>query len=269
MKAKFNHLTILSEDHYALGRFYEGFFHMRPTAKNGATEDVRLGDGSIGLNIKPRLPGHAAQLDHFGIEVDDLDLARARVSEHYPNSSVLDAPGKGPHGSISTHDPAGNFFILSQSGTRDHDDIYQAESRRQDRVIDHVGLRVRHPQRVAEFYRKVFDLTPIERPNPGKNIYLSDGHITLAIINWTLSDFENTGISARGMDHIGFKVESLDALKCDLDQAVERNYRFRPSTSVVGRGKEGAARLAMFQKTCPLGCHHMADSDGLLLDVTQ
>lgn len=269
MKAKFNHLTILSEDHYALGRFYEGFFHMRPTAKNGATQDVRLGDGSIGLNIKPRLPGHAAQLDHFGIEVDDLAEACARLREYFPNISVLASPGKGPHGSVSTHDPVGNIFILSQTGMTDHDDIYQVEDRRQDRVVDHIGLRVRHPRQVAEFYMKVFDLTPIDQPDQGKNIYLSDGHITLAIIPWTLSDFENTGISARGMDHIGFKVESLDALKADMDRAIETNYRFRPSASVVGRGKEGAARRAMFQRTCPLGHHHMADSDGLLLDVTQ
>ena len=38
MDARINHFTILSEDNYALGRFYEGFFHMRPAGANGATD---------------------------------------------------------------------------------------------------------------------------------------------------------------------------------------------------------------------------------------
>ena len=65
MDAKINHLTIRSEDAYTVGRFYEGFFHMRPTGVGGPTDDVHIGDGYIGLNIKPRLSGHPAQLDRF------------------------------------------------------------------------------------------------------------------------------------------------------------------------------------------------------------
>ena len=37
----------------------------------------------------------------------------------------------------------------------------------------------------------------------------------------------------------------------------------------MGRGKEGAERLTMFRRTCPLGCHDLADTDGLILDVTE
>jgi len=84
MRAKINYLTILSEDNHALGRFYEGFFHMRPTKTNVATQAVRIGDGHIGLNINPRLSCHSSQLDHFGIEVDDAELALARMRESYP-----------------------------------------------------------------------------------------------------------------------------------------------------------------------------------------
>ena len=269
MKAKINHLTILSEDNFALGRFYEGFFHMRPAGTQGGSDDVRLGDGFIGLNIKPRLPGHAAQLDQFGIEVDDMDLAIARIRENYPKIALVERVSGREFPSISSHDPDGNVFHLCQTGRKNSDDIYEAEGRAQDRAIDHIALRVLHPQKVAEFYQKVFELTPRAKAPQGKNIYLTDGHVTLVIIPWTLSDFEATGISARGMDHIGFKVESVQALQSDMERALEKNYRLRPSASVVGRGKEGAARLTMFRKTCPLGCHHLADTDGLLLDVTE
>lgn len=269
MDAKINHLTIISEDNYALGRFYEAFFHMRPRPANGATEPVRLGDGTVGMNINPRLSGHPAQLDHFGIEVGDIEAACARIRENYPQIEFLDGAGAGPFASLSTHDPDGNVFRLSQTGARDHDEIYEAEGGTRDRVVDHFALRVAHPERVAEFYVTVFELSPLDRPSAKDNFYLSDGHVTLVIIPWRLRDFEGTGITARGMDHIGFRVDSIASLKADMDAATERNYRFRPSNTVVGRGKEGAQRLVMFKNACPLGSYHMADSDGLLIDITE
>jgi catechol 2,3-dioxygenase-like lactoylglutathione lyase family enzyme len=241
---------------------------MRPTGTKSATEDVSIGDGHIGLNIKPRLAGHSAQLDHFGIEVDDIEQALARIRGTDPNIEWLERPGGRRLASISTHDPDGNVFGIFQTGTNS-DEIYEADGCKQDRVVDHIALRVLRPKKVAEFYAKVFDLSPLDKAPQGKNFYLSDGHVTLVIIPWRLGDFEDTGISARGMDHIGFRVESLAALKSDIDRVTERNYRFQPRTSILGQGKEGAGRLAMFRKACPLGCHHMADSDGLLIDVRE
>jgi catechol 2,3-dioxygenase-like lactoylglutathione lyase family enzyme len=265
MTARINHLTIISEDAYALGRYYHGFFQMRPVDGRGCTDDVSIGDGRIGLNIKPRVAGHPAQLDHFGIDVDDLALVQARIREGFPTVGWVErAPGV-----IATHDPVGNVLVVGERRAEGRDGFYEARGESQDRIIDHVALRVRNPQRVVEFYAKVFDLRPLDAPPAGDNVYLTDGQVTLVIIPWRLSDFEDTGISAKGLDHIGFKVESIAALKADLARVTARNPRFQPSETVVGRGKEGAGRLAMFKRTCPLGCHHMADSDGLLLDVRE
>jgi hypothetical protein len=269
MNAKFNHLTIVSEDNYALERFYEGFFHMRPVAGGAPTDDVHIGDGYIGLNIKPRLSGHPAQLDQFGIAVDDVNLVISRMSEHYPQIEWLERGADGLRTSISTHDPAGNVFSVSRAGMKGGDDVYEADGGKRDRIVDHFALRVRGADRVAKFYADVFDLTPMDGPKGSRNFYLSDGRVTLVIIPWRISDFEGTGITARGMDHIGFKVESIATLKGDIERVAERNYRFRPSASIVGRGKEGRVRLEMFRNACPLGCHHMADLDGLLIDVME
>jgi catechol 2,3-dioxygenase-like lactoylglutathione lyase family enzyme len=192
-----------------------------------------------------------------------------RIRENYPKTAWLERPGGRALASVSTHDPAGNVFGIFQTGMNDSNEIYEAEGREQDRVIDHIALRVLHPEQVAAFYAKVFELKPLDKPPQGKNAYLSDGRVTLVIIPWRLGDFEDTGISARGMDHIGFKVESIAALKSDIERVTERNYRFQPRTSILGQGKEGAGRLAMFRKACPLGCYHMADSDGLLIDVRE
>lgn len=271
MRARINHLTIVSEDNYALGRFYEGFFHMRPVRGRGAFDPVSLGDGRVGLNIHPRLAGQPAQLDHFGIEVDDMAEALGRLRAQFPRIQWLEQPAGQAGDSVFLHDPDGNPFVLSQANRRDRDDIYEYEpdGRTVSRVVDHFALRVLHPKRVAEFYMKIFGFTSLERPTDAENHYLSDGEITLVIIPWRLGDFEGTGISARGMDHIGFRVESLAALKDDVRRATERNYRLQPSASIVGKGKEGAGRLEMFRRTCPLGCHHMADSDGLIIDVRE
>jgi catechol 2,3-dioxygenase-like lactoylglutathione lyase family enzyme len=265
MNSRFNHLTILSEDNFALGRFYEAFFHLRPVTGTGPADDVRIGDGYIGLTIKPRLPGHAAQLDQFGIQVEDIERVTARIRDAYPGIEWLEHGTDGIISSISTHDPAGNVILVAQSG----DDIYAGDPSEGGRSVHHFALRVRGAEQVAKFYADIFDFKPMEGPAGSRNFYLSDERITLVIIPWLISDFEGTGITARGMDHIGFKVESLAALKKDIEEVSERNYRFTPSASIVGRGKEGRVRLEMFRKACPLGCHHMADLDGLLLDVTE
>ncbi len=267
--ANINHLTIVSENNYAVGRFYEGFFHMRPAGARDALESVRIGDGRVGLNVHPRLPGQPAQLDRFGIQVDDIAATLARIRDGYPRIACSAPSGDAESGSVSTHDPDGNIFILSQNGARDHDDIYQPDGQQLRRVIDHVALRVLHPLAVAEFYQNIFGFTRLDEPAGGRNAYLSDGNVTLVIIPWRLSDFENTGISARGLDHIGFRVESIDALQNDMARAVERNYRLQPNASIVGKGKEGANRIEMFRRTCPLGCHHLADPDGLIIDVRE
>lgn len=265
MNAKINRLTILSESQYTSGRFYEGFFHMRPTGPQAPTGPVVVSDGYVGLTIAPRLPGNPAQLHSFGIEVDDPRAVVARLREHYPDLEWLDRPAGQPDGAVAVHDPCGSFVIVTPGGN-----MPTTDGRKRDRVVDHIALRVLRPEAVAAFYAKVFDLTPIDGPpSEQKNLYLSDGRVTLMIVPWKMNDFLDTGISARGMDHIGFKVESLAALKADIARITEQNYRFQPRTSVVGRGKEGGNRLAMFRRICPLGCHHMSDSDGFWLDARE
>jgi catechol 2,3-dioxygenase-like lactoylglutathione lyase family enzyme len=269
MTARISYLTILSEDNYALARFYQGFFHLHPTGDRAPTEFVRVSDGQIALNLKPRLAGYRAQFDHFGIEVDDISDATARIREAYPQLQCLARSPDDPLASVSAHDPDGNYFGLYQRGSSANDDIPEAGSWAQKRVIDHIALRVPRPELVAEFYSGVFGLKPVDGPSGGGTLYLSDGNITLVIIPWDMNDFLDTGITARGMDHIGFRVESIAALKADIERVTAENYRFQPGTSILGRGKEGAGRLAMFKRTCPLGRHHMSDSDGLLLDVVE
>ena len=53
--------------------------------------------------------------------------------------------------------------------------------------------------------------------NPGDaNRYLTDGHITMVVMPWAITDYDGTGIVSPSMDHIGFQVENLETFKADV-----------------------------------------------------
>jgi hypothetical protein len=67
------------------------------------------------------------------------------------------------------------------------------------------------------------------------------------------------------MDHIGFKVEDVEACKADIDRIAADNPRLAPSP--VGTGAEGAALAKLFERSCPIGSHRLADCDGVMIDI--
>src|SRR3984893_623153 len=111
----------------------------------------------------------------------------------------------------------------------------------------------------------VFELAPSNKGAGDRNHYLTDGHMTLVIMPWDITDYDGTGIITAGMDHIGFKVESVDKLKDDVERIAANNPLLAPAP--VGTGAEGKKLLELFRRSCPLGQHHLADCDGVLIDV--
>jgi catechol 2,3-dioxygenase-like lactoylglutathione lyase family enzyme len=220
----------------------------------------------VGLNINPRREGRQARLDHFGIEVDDVEATLSRIREGYPTVKWLERPSTRPFAGLTAHDPDGNVFDISQKDMTNRTDLYAAEEWEQPRTIDHIAIRTMNAEPMARFYADVFGLALLNKAEDDPNSYLSDGRVTIELIPWSVQDSKGMSIIMPGMDHIGFKVESIEALKADVE-AASANPHLRPVG--VGIGKEGAARLARFQATCPLGQYHMADSDGVLIDVRE
>src|SRR6266849_1378442 len=218
MPAKIKHIAIVSDQYALEGRFYEAVFGMKTESDTRPERAVTVSDGYVGLNINPRKAGRPAGLDHFGLEVEDAQAVCARLRERHPGIHVLKRPGNRPFAGISTHDPAGNVFDLSQQGMENRRDLYLDNDQQMPRRVGHIALRVVEPEKIAEFYRTVFDLTELEKPAGDANHYLSDGKVTLAIFPWQITDFEGSGIERPALDHIGFKVESMTAFKADLDK---------------------------------------------------
>jgi catechol 2,3-dioxygenase-like lactoylglutathione lyase family enzyme len=266
MPAKIKHIAIVS-DRYALeGRFYEAVFGMRTAPDTRPERAVTVSDGYVGLNINPRKAGRPAGLDHFGLEVEDAQRACARLRERYPAVRVLERPGTRPFAGISTHDPDGNVFDLSQESMENRASVYVEAQREQPRRISHVAIRTLNPERMAEFYADVFGLEPLARKPGDPSFHLGEGRVKLVLMPWSILDYHGGGISRPGPDHIGFEVESIAALKEHVAKVGDNNPHLRPLP--VGAGPEGEARLKLFAG-CPYGAWHLADVDGVLIDVAE
>jgi catechol-2,3-dioxygenase len=146
-------------------------------------------------------------------------------------------------------------------------DAYVEADHQQKRHVKHIALRAVEPAGLAKFYRDVFELTEMEKPADDRNFYLSDGTVVFVIMPWDITDFAGTGIERPALDHIGFKVESVDALKSELQKVKRERAALAPNPIGAEAGPEGEARLNLFAK-CPLGQFHMSDPDGVLIDVS-
>jgi len=72
--------------------------------------------------------------------------------------------------------------------------------------IKHIAIRTNDPENTAAFYRQAFDLKQVGLGRNG--IYLSDGHINLAILKFHTEGEGDMG--KIGLDHLGFQVEDID-----------------------------------------------------------
>lgn len=264
MGARINHIAISSDQYAINGKFYEALFGMRPSARSRPANAVVVKDGYLGLNNNARHEGCRSGLDHFGIEVDDLEAAIARIAAFDPALEVVKRPSARPFAAYSAHDPDGNVFDLSQRDGGAQKDVYADATWEQPRRVGHLALRTLHAERCAAFYAEVFGLTPARRPGDERH-YLSDGRVTLVVIPWRITDYEGHNPMPLGLDHIGFVVESVDALKREME-ALLRNPRLR--TWDLGKGSEARARLELLRR-CPLGTYHLTDVDGVYIDVAE
>ena len=262
MFARLNHIAITT-DHYAINaKFYEALFGLRTAKKPRPARAVVVSDGYVGMNIIPRREGRTAGLDHFGLEVQDVEEVRARVAKFDPTIKLLKRPPVRPFAAYSAHDPDTNIFDISEAKMQK--DIYAEDREETERRFSHFALRTRHAERCAEFYTEVFELNMLNKKADDPNYYLSDGRMTLSIMQWNMDDYYGMDPQRLGPDHIGFQVESIEAVKADLDDLTGQNplMRSRP----LGYGDEGKARLGLFQK-CPLGSYHLTDIEGVYIDV--
>ena len=274
MLTRIQHVAIVSENFVRETKFYEVVLGMKRSKPGSAEEEkairtnyaLSISDGYVGMTVIGRKPGYVPGLHHFGIDVDDVDEACSRIKEKYPAITVLKRPSNRPFATLGAHDPEGNYFDLTQEGMENRRDVYVETAREQPRRVHHIKLRVMNPTGIAAFYRDLFDLKEEEKALEDHNFYLTDGRVTLIIAPWKMSDFAGAGIDRPGIEHLGYKVESVEVVKKELAALRESDPEMRER--IISEPKEGERRLALIA-SCRHGRHQFSDPDGVFIDITE
>jgi catechol 2,3-dioxygenase-like lactoylglutathione lyase family enzyme len=263
---KINHLAIISENYTTSAKFYEVMFGMSTSAGTKSERAMTVGDGYLGLNINPRSTGRPARLDHFGVEVEDVERVFAALRKSYPDVNWLKRPSNRPFAGITTHDPDGNVFDLSQKDMSNRAGVYaEAAGETHATHVDHFVLRSVRPEALATFYRDMLELETVPATGDDPSRYLTDGHITLVISPWNIGDYAGTSITAPCVDHIGFKVGDIAQFLAHVDKLASENRQIAPYP--VGSGPEGRARLELALRNCRFCTNYIADTDTVLLGL--
>ena len=88
--------------------------------------------------------------------------------------------------------------------------------------IKHIALTTGNPDKTAAFYKEAFGMQEVRR-SPSGAVFLTDGYINLAILNWKTeekdADVGPNGSNYSGIHHIGFEVDGLEETCAQLEKA--------------------------------------------------
>lgn len=270
MLSKIRHIAMYTHDHAAVDKFYQQIFGMRRMTTNTLDERGKqdpnrghISDGVIGMAVLSRYAGMQSGIDHYGFEVDDIREFVRRMEQHYPKTMIAKGLDYVPFAGLRSYDPAGAHFDIAQAHIANVREGYNEAGWDQPRWINHIAIRANDPGQTAEFYEKIFELKEAETYKQDGTICMTDGKVKLLLRP------RHNGLYRglrEGVDHFGFKVESLEKTKADIAMLIQSNGEFPP----VGlfRGGNGKKNEEDFRQCC-LGQHFTADPDGVLIDLSE
>ena len=269
MFATIRHCAIRMDDRVKSVRFYKTVFGMRQFTSIGGGQRERsneaqgqISDGVIGLALNTRPPGYRSGLEHFGFEVQDAKTVVSRIKQYYPDTLVTRGLEGVSFVETRVHDPVGTHIDVAQVGGANLREGYRKkESWESPRHLHHIAIRAIKPVHLAEFYQRIFELSEVKDLSSEGKICLSDGKIYLLI-----RPCENYYYRSmfQGLDHLGFKVEDLEAVKKDLDDLSHSFPESAPRKILVGRHGHFVQKD---MEDCPLGEFAIADPEGVLIDL--
>ena len=169
MFARIRHLASHTERYDTMARFYGTIFGMKQIttglmdeSSKANAERGHISDGVIGMALLAKRAGSGQGLDHFGFEVEDIREAVDRIDRFYPELMHTKALAYVPFAGIRAQDPTGIQFDLAQKGQANVREGYLSDGWEQPRWLNHIALRAREPERVAEFYQKILELKGVE-----------------------------------------------------------------------------------------------------------
>jgi catechol 2,3-dioxygenase-like lactoylglutathione lyase family enzyme len=269
---KLNHIACIAIDAQTVAKFYATIFNMtleRKASSIGLSATAR--EGYVGFNFNPILPGRPgpAGLDHFGIEVEDIEGSFAMAEKKYPTVEWVKRSGTRPYAQVGIHDPDGQVVDINQRDMKKSisevktDGLYLEKDRVQSRYIDYLALRTLNPAHCAEFYHDVFKMTPLNRKEGEETYCVTDGRVTLKLIPWKITDYDCVDANRPMLDHIGFRVEDAEAVHREILDYVGR---FPPNTApcwLLDSREKDRRRAAMLKKAAPHSKYQYCDINGV------
>ena len=129
--------------------------------------------------------------------------------------------------------------------------------------IKHIALSTQDPDGTARFYVDVFGMKQIGRIDKPtvRGYFLSDGDINVAILNFKTDAAAGVerGKGFSGIHHIGFQVESLDAIAERLAAAGSERRDDVNEALGVGQARQRYANVEVKYR----------GPDGVMLDVSE
>jgi catechol 2,3-dioxygenase-like lactoylglutathione lyase family enzyme len=129
--------------------------------------------------------------------------------------------------------------------------------------IKHIAISTQDVDKTARFYVDVFGMKQIAKVDgPGaRGYYLSDGDINLAILNFKSDAAAGAerGTGYSGIHHIGFQVESLEAIAEKLAEAGSKPRADVNQALGVGQGRQQHGNVEV----------KYSGPDGVMLDVSE
>lgn len=125
--------------------------------------------------------------------------------------------------------------------------------------LRHIALSVDDPFATAQFYMDAFDMHKVgETDSPlARGVYVSDGYICLAILNFKNDRWAGeNGQAYRGIHHMGFEVASLDSIAPPVLAAGGKDFAGRPGKN------EGDTSTVVYEKK-------YYDINGIMIDVCE
>lgn len=210
--AQLRQLVIAAEDSARLCDFYREVFELDKIDE--ASGAMFLSDGVFNLAFvpepEPREHG-LRQLSFDTVRVESLRSKLARVDMAESDLAQVESVTGAEY---QVRDPDGNTVGICR---RAFDVAYE----KRPVPIRHIALYTPNPQRMADFYCRVFDMKEVQK-SERSSIFVSDGYFNLALLYQRKEE-------PMGLNHFGFHVKSNEEMQARAEKAGVRRGAARPA----------------------------------------
>ena len=205
-------LVIASEDPGRLSAFYREVFELDKIDE--AKGAVFLSDGIFNLALVPEPEPQKQGLRHLSFDTVRVESMRKKLSRVDMQESDLAEVDSLTGVEYELRDPDGNTVGICRRA-------FVVAYEQRPVPIRHIALYTPNPQRMADFYCRVFDMKEVERTDR-TSIFVSDGYFNLALLYQRKEE-------PMGLNHFGFHVKSNEEMQARAEKAGVRRGAARPA----------------------------------------